>query len=111
MHPSVELGKKLAITTDQYGLIVDYQIMEAEQDRDIVVKLADRLLNHYKIASWSFDKGFWLRTNKELLELEVPQVIMPKLGRRNKEEETLEHSPSFKRLKNKHSAIESKGTP
>lgn len=107
MHPSVELGKKLAITTDQYGLIVDYQIMEAEQDRDIVVKVADRLLSHYKIASWSFDKGFWLKTNKELLELEVPQVIMPKLGRRNKEEETLEHSPCFKRLKNKHSAIES----
>jgi len=107
MHPSVELGKKLAITTDQYGLIVDYQIMEGEQDRDIVLKLADRLLNHYRIASWSFDKGFWLKTNKDLLELEVPQVIMPKLGRRNKEEETLEHSPSFRRLKNKHSVIES----
>jgi transposase, IS5 family len=107
MHPSVELGKKLAITTDQYGLIVNYQVMEGEQDRDIVVRLADRLLSLYKIDSWSFDKGFWLKTNKELLELEVPQVIMPKLGRRNKEEDTLEHSPCFKRLKNKHSAIES----
>jgi transposase, IS5 family len=107
MHPSVELGKKLAITTDQYGLIVDYQVMEGEQDRDIVVRLADRLLSLYKIDSWSFDKGFWLKTNKELLELEVPQVIMPKLGRRKKEEDTLEHSPCFKRLKNKHSAIES----
>ena len=69
--------------------------------------MADRLLNYFKIASWSFDKGFWLKTNKELLELEVPQVIMPKLGRRSKEEEILEHSPRFKRLKNKHSAIES----
>jgi hypothetical protein len=107
MHPGVELGKKLAITTDQYGLIVDYQIMEAEQDRDIVVKVADRLLSLYKIASWSFDKGFWLKTNKELLELEVPQVIMPKLGRRNKEEEAEETSKPFNKLKNKHSAIES----
>lgn len=107
MNPNVELGKKLAITTDQDGLIVDYQIMEGKQDRDIVVELADRMLNHYKITSWSFDKGFWLKTNKELLEMEIPQVIMPKLGRRNKEEEALEHSPSFKRLKNRHSAIES----
>lgn len=107
MHPSVELGKKLAITTDQYGLIVDYRIMQGQQDRDIVVKVADRLLSLYNIASWSFDKGFWLKTNKELLELEVPQVVMPKLGRRNQAEEAQEHAPAFKRLKNKHSAIES----
>lgn len=107
MRPGVELGKKLAITTDQYGLIVDYRIMEGEQDRDIVVKVADRLLSLFSIASWSFDKGFWLKTNKELLGLEVPQVIMPKLGRRNQAEEAQEQAPAFKRLKNRHSAIES----
>jgi len=39
--------------------------------------------------------------------LEVPKVVMPKLGRRNKTEEAEESSHSFKRLKNKHSAIES----
>ncbi len=43
-RPSVELGKKLSITTDQFGLIVDYKVMEHEQDRDIVIALADRLL-------------------------------------------------------------------
>ena len=32
---------------------------------------------------------------------------MPKLGKRNKQEEEEEHSRSFKKLKNKHSAIES----
>jgi len=107
MRPSVELGKKLAITTDQHGLIVDYRIMEGEQDRDIVVEVADKLLNLYNISSWSFDKGFWLKMNKELLKLEIPQVIMPKLGRRNKAEEAEELSAPFKRLKNRHSAIES----
>ena len=106
-RPSVELGKKLAITTDQYDLIVDYQIMEHEQDRDIVIKLADRLLAKYKVESWSFDKGYWGNENKQLLQLEVPQVIMPKLGKRNKKEEDEETSRPFKRLKNKHSAIES----
>ena len=106
-RPSVELGKKLSITTDQFDLIVDYQIMEHEQDRDIVIALADRLLFIYKIESWSFDKGYWGKENKQLLQLEIPKVIMPKLGKRNKQEEEEETSRPFRRLKNKHSAIES----
>jgi hypothetical protein len=106
-RPSVELGKKLAITTDQFDLIVDYQVMDHEQDRDIVIALADRLLTKYKIESWSFDKGYWGKENKQLLQLEVPKVIMPKLGKRNKQEEAEETSRPFRRLKNKHSAIES----
>jgi len=107
MNPSVELGKKLNITTDQWGLIVDYQIMEHQQDRDIVIDLADRILPKYKVASWSFDKGYWGKESKEILQLDVSTVVMPKLGKRNKTEEAEEHSPMFKRLKNKHSAIES----
>ena len=106
-RPSVELGKKLSITTDQYNLIIDYQIMNDEQDRDIVIPLADRLLSQYKIQSWSFDKGYWGKDNKQILQIEVPQVIMPKLGKRTKEEEQEEHAKPFKKLKNKHSAIES----
>ena len=37
----------------------------------------------------------------------MPEVIMPKNGKLNKEEKALESAPAFKRLKNKHSAIES----
>ena len=106
-RPSVELGKKLAITTDQFDLIVDYVIMEHQQDRDIVIGLGDRLLSKYKIFSWSFDKGFWKKENKDFLQLFVPRVIMPKLGKRNKSEQEEEGTKSYKRLKNKHNAIES----
>jgi hypothetical protein len=106
-RPSVELGKKLAVTTDQFGLIIDYQLMTDQQDRDIVIEVADRILSKYKVASWSFDKGFWRKENKEILKLEVPRVVIPKLGKRNKIEEQEEQSTSFKKLKNKHSAIES----
>ncbi len=106
MRPNVELGKKLSITTDQFDLIVDYKLHD-EQDRDIVIELADRLLAKYNIFSWSFDKGYWRKENKELLQLEIPNVIIPKLGKRNKVEEAEESSRKFKRLKNKHSAIES----
>jgi len=106
-RPNVELGKKLSITTDQFNLIVDYDLMHGQQDRDVVTDLGTRILDKYKVVSWSFDKGYWRKENKEFLQLEVPQVIMPKLGKRNKVEEEEEKSRSFKRLKNKHSAIES----
>jgi hypothetical protein len=107
MNPSVELGKKLTITTDQWGLIVDYQIMDHKQDRDIVIELADRILPKHKVESWSFDKGYWLKESKEILQLDVATVVMPKLGKCNKAEEAEEHSPLFIGLRNKHSAIES----
>lgn len=106
-RPNVELGKKLLITTDQYDLIVDYQILSEQQDRDVVIELADRVLDKHDVTSWSFDKGFWSKENKELLQLEVPKVVLPKLGKLNKTEKEEENHRTFKRLKNKHSAIES----
>jgi hypothetical protein len=107
-RPSVELGKKLSITTDQFDLILFHKIMDNEQDRDIVIEVADNMLNKYKsIASISFDKSHWSADNKALLELEIPLVVLPKLGRRTVEEKELEESYKFKHLKNKHSAIES----
>jgi hypothetical protein len=102
-----ELGKKLCITSDQYNLIVDYQIMENEQDRDIVLRIADRLLQKFMVEIWSFDKGFWNKDNKAVLSLEVPRVIMPKLGKKTQSEQEEENSRIFKKYKNKHSAIES----
>ena len=106
-RPSVELGKKLSITTDQYNLIVDYQLMNHEQDRDIVIEVADRILQKYTVVSWSLDKGYWNKENKLLLQLKVENVIMPKLGKRNQMELEEERTRKFKRLKNKHSTIES----
>ena len=106
-RPSVELGKKLSITTDQFGLIIDYYIMENESDSEIVLPTADRVLLKHNISSWSFDKGYWHTDNKSILSTEVPHVIMPKKGKRNKQETEEEHTRKFKKLRNKHSAIES----
>lgn len=106
-RPNVELGKKLSITTDQYGLIIDYHIMENEADSEIVIATADRVLPVYKIKSWSFDKGYWHKDNKVLLCLQIGEVIMPKKGKCNKKEAEDEQRPVFKKLRNKHSAVES----
>ncbi len=83
MSPNVELGKKLVITTNQYNLIVDYQIMENQSDVEMVKPIAERLTPRYNIFSWSFDKGFWHKDNKALLSKHVDQVIMPKKGKCN----------------------------
>lgn len=106
-RPNVELGKKVSITTDHFGLILDYVVMENESDSQIVQSTAERLLSKYVLKSWSFDKGYWHKENKELLSLFVEELIMPKKGKPNKQEREEEHAPNFKKLRNKHSAVES----
>ena len=107
LHPNVELGKKLAITTDQYNLIIDYRILDQQSDSEIVEPLAERLTALFPIRSWSFDKGFWHKDNKALLEECVEKVIMPKKGKCNKQEREEESQRQFKLLRNRHSAVES----
>lgn len=107
MHPNVELGKKAAITTDQFHLIVDYRIIEHQADSEIVKDVAEKIIEQYRIYSWSFDKGFWRKDNHAFLKTSVEKVIMPKKGKCNKAEEAEEKQPLFKKLRNKHSAIES----
>jgi IS5 family transposase len=107
LNPNVELGKKLAITTDQYNLIVDYRIMENQSDPAMVKPIAERLAGLFHIKSWSFDKGFWHKENKAMLEEHVEKVVMPKKGKCNKLEQAEEDHRSFTLLRNKHSAVES----
>lgn len=107
LHPNVELGKKVNITSDQFHLIVDYEIMEHEADSAIVIQLADNLLAKYRIDSWSFDKGFYSLAAKQLLKFYVPQVVMPKRGKLNQQEKEEESQRIFVKKRKMHSAVES----
>ena len=109
LHPPVELGHRLLVATDQYQLIHDYE-GPAGVDVDQSVSVASRLVGRYgegQIASMSFDKGFTRREDRELLELFIPQVIMPKRGRKNAEEAEAESTKKFVALRKAHSAVES----
>jgi len=103
----IELGKKVVVTTDQYGLLLDWQIAENESDNELLIPVVDRLLNKYKIRSISVDRGFSNKEDKDILSLYIEEVIMPKKGKKNQEEKKIESTPLFKKLQNKHSAIES----
>jgi len=103
----VELGLPVVIATDQYGFILDHHVMEHEQDVDIAVPLVERLVSRYRIDSASFDKGFWSPTNFEKLKVLVDNVILPKKGKRNKQETEREHDEVFRTLRRKHAGVES----
>src|SRR5690554_2042841 len=106
-HPSVELGKNFQITSDQFNLIIDYKIMENEVDKSTVISLADRVLLKYLVNSWSLDKGFYSKANKETLELHVDNVAMREKGKLIQADKEEERQTEFKKLCNKHSAVES----
>ena len=104
----VELGYKILVTSDQWGFIIDHVVVEKQADVSLAIPLVERLLSRYGegvIKSISFDKGFYKKENKELLGLYIPAVIMPKKGKKNKAEE--ESGKTFKKLRHKHSAVES----
>jgi transposase, IS5 family len=103
----VELGLPVAIATDQYSFILAHHVMEQEQDVDIAVPLVERLTSRYRVDSASFDKGFWSPTNQEKLKELVNNLVLPKKGKRTKQETEREHSEVFRKLRRHHAAIES----
>jgi hypothetical protein len=111
-HRRVELGHRLLIATDQYGVIHDYKIMKGGDEAGEVAALADRLvkkLDLENIASLSFDRGFSSVENRELLELCLPdaEIIMPKRGKLTAADQDRQRQKSWRELANKHSGIES----
>jgi len=109
-HPSVELGHRLCVATDQHRLVQDYHVMIKEVDVNQSVPVADRLLGRYgagSIASMSFDKGFSREEDHQLLELYIPMVVMPKRGKKSEAEAQREGQKTFVALRKQHSAVES----
>ena len=106
----VELGLNHLVATDQFQFILTHKVIEKQADVELSIPLADILISLYGekfFSSISFDKGFWKKEHKELLKLIFEDVVMPKKGSKNKIEQAEESTKEFKKLRNKHSAIES----
>ena len=91
-------------------MIQDYAVLRSAAEVDQSVPVADRLLARYgagSVASLSFDKGFTRAEDRELLELYIPTVVMPKRGKKNAAETERENGKKFKALRRRHSAVES----
>jgi len=111
LSKNVELGHRVLVTTDQHQLIVDYKVMVGEQDVDQIPGLLDRLsqnLKTHRLASHSFDKGFYSKANLALLKASaIERPVLPKKGRPSRQDKQTEGDPAFKTLRRAHNGIES----
>lgn len=106
----VEIGHNVLVATDQFQFVNIHKVIESKADVELAIPLADMLLvilGEGAIDSLSFDKGFYKKENKELLQLYFDKVVMPKKGKKNSAEQEEETTKEFKKLRNKHSAVES----
>lgn len=105
----VEIGHNVLIATDQFDFIIHHKVMQKQTDVQITQQIASALVMKFPkmIDSLSFDKGFYSLENRNFVQSLIPNTVMPKKGKRNKEETQKEHDPKFIKLRNAHSAVES----
>jgi hypothetical protein len=109
-RPNVELGHRLLVASDQQQLIQDYAVLIKEAEVDQSIPVADRLQGRYgpgSLASLSFDKGFTREADRQLLGRYIPEVIMPKRGKKNAAETQRASGKRFRALRRQHGAVES----
>jgi len=111
MHKPVELGHNLAIATDQYHLILDFEIMFKSSDAAVGMEMGQRIIRQYgavhRLRSMSFDRGFYSSLTKRALAAQIDEVIMPKRGKKSLAEQEEESSEGYQGLRRAHSAVES----
>jgi len=110
VRPPVEFGHRVLLSTEQHGLIIDYKVMEGGSEPGEILPLVKRLRTRFgadSIASLSTDKGFASEENRKEAEELIGIVVMPKKGRRNAAEREREATRQWKKLKNRHSTVES----
>lgn len=103
----VELGLRVCIVKDQFGLILHHRVMEHETDDKVAVPMIKETLRNFpNLDSCSFDKGFHSPDNqKDLAEL-LDRVYLPRKGRLSAINKAIEQSAEFKQARRKHSSVE-----
>ena len=104
----VELGLPVCIVEDQFGFILHHQVMKKTTDSAIAVSIVKETKKRFSnLFSISYDKGFHSKTNQLELKTLVDKVVLPKKGRLSEADKERESETEFKRLRRKHSAVES----
>ncbi len=104
----VELGLKVCIIKDQYGLILNHHVMEHETDDQIAVSLINSTQVHFpNFKACSFDKGFHSQSNQKELATILDHVVLPRKGKLSQTNKEIENSEEFIEARRKHSAVES----
>ena len=105
---SQEPGLRVCIVESSDGFILHYMVMENKTDDQVAVPITRETKKRFpSLKSCSYDKGFHSPQNQQDLRKELDFVVLPKMGRRNSEEQAHEGSEQFGELRRKHSAVES----
>jgi len=103
----VELGIRVSVLEDQYQFILHHRVMWQETDDKVAVPMIEAGKQRYpSIAQCSFDKGYYSKSNIRELNQLLDNVILPKKGKRTKEEKAWEESELFGQARRQHSAVE-----
>lgn len=107
----VELGHNVSATTDQWGFIVDWEVVEKQVDKQLTIALGKRLEERFQEDYWlesiSFDRGYYSSLGEKALKKIFAQVVMPKPGKKTADREMMEREAGFIALRRGHSAVES----
>ena len=104
----VELGLRVCIMEDQHQFILHAKVMEKLTDDKIALEMVTEIQKRFpNLACVSFDKGYHSQSNQKELKEHLEQVILPKKGRLSEADRLREGSDEFKKLRNKHSGVES----
>lgn len=104
----VELGLRVCILEDQYGFILNHQVMEKKVDVDVAVPIIKEALNNFQnLNGCSYDKGFWSPDNQKELDEVLEHPVLPKKGKLSVNDKGREYSDEFIYYRKKHSAVES----
>ena len=107
-HKPVEIGTLTFVATDQWGFAVDWWAADHQRDHQLLIPGIDRIRQKYGlIYSCSSDKGFFSKSDVELIELFDIKAFIPKKGKRNLSDIQRESDPEFIKACRAHSAIES----
>jgi len=104
----VELGLRVCILEDQHQFILHSKVMQKQTDDKVAVEMVTQTQKTFSnLTSVSFDKGYHSQDNQKELKNYLEQVVLPKKGRLSEADKLHEESDDFKRLRNKHSGVES----
>ena len=103
-----ELGVRVCILQDQHQFILHHKVMWNLTDEKVPAEMVEQAKKKFNLLnSCSFDKGFHSPAAQEAVRKIIDLVIIPKKGRRNKEETAREESAEFVAGRKAHQAIES----
>ena len=104
----VELGVPVCVVEDNYGFILQHEIMWEGGDGDIAVSIIKGAQKKYPdLGLCSFDRGFHSPQNRIRLDALLDDNILPRKGRWSKSDRERETQDTFLKARRQHPAIES----